>query len=321
MIAENIIELYYSMLRIRLVEEALASRYKEQEMRCPMHLSIGQEAVAVGVSSALRKDDEVFSNHRGHAHYLAKGGNLNRMFAELYGKTTGCCGGRGGSMHLIDLSAGFSGSTPIVGGTVPVAAGAAWAAQLQNADRVAVAFFGDACFEEGVLHESFNFAALHNLPLIFVCENNYYSVYTRINERQPDRPIHLIAKAHGWSTDHGDGNDIVSIATITQDAVERAREGYGPQFLEFPVCRWREHCGPNWDDHLRYRPEGELAAGQEKCPIKRTREWLTENNEMKEQDFQKMETSIQEEIEAAFQFALSSSIPDKKDLSRYLYAE
>jgi len=321
MFVKDIIKLYCSMLRIRLVEEALAFRYKEQEMRCPMHLSIGQEAVAVGVSSALNKDDEVFSNHRGHAHYLAKGGDLNRMFAELYGKATGCCGGRGGSMHMIDLSAGFSGSTPIVGGTVPVAAGAAWAAKLQNTDRVAVAFFGDACFEEGVLHESFNFAALHKLPLIFVCENNHYSVYTRINERQPDRPIHLIAKAHGWSADHGDGNDIISIATITQDTVERAREGYGPQFLEFPVGRWREHCGPNWDDHLRYRPEGELAAWQEKCPIKRTREWLTENNEMKEQDFQEMEADIQKEIEAAFEFALSSSIPDKKDLSRYLYAE
>jgi TPP-dependent pyruvate/acetoin dehydrogenase alpha subunit len=321
MITENIIELYYSMLRIRLVEEALASRYKEQEMRCPIHLSIGQEAVAVGVSSALKKDDKVFSNHRGHAHYLAKGGNLNRMFAELYGKATGCCGGRGGSMHLIDLSVGFSGSTPIVGGTVPVAAGAAWAAQLQNTDCVAVAFFGDACFEEGVLHESFNFAALHNLPLIFVCENNYYSVYTRIHERQPDRPIHLIAKAHGWSTDHGDDNNVVSIATITQDAVERAREGYGPQFLEFDTYRWVEHCGPNWDDHLGYRPEGELSAWQEKCPIKRIRKWLTENSDMREQDFNEMEATIQKEIETAFEFALSSTIPDKKDLSRYLYAE
>ena len=224
-------------------------------------------------------------------------------------------------MHLIDLSVGFSGSTPIVGGTVPIAAGAAWAAQLQNTNRVAVAFFGDACFEEGVLHESFNFAALHNLPLIFVCENNYYSVYTRINERQPDRPIHLIAKAHGWSTDHGDDNDVVSIATITQDAVERAREGYGPQFLEFDTYRWVEHCGPNLDDHLGYRPAGELSAWQEKCPIKKIRKWLTENSEMREQDFEKMEATIQKEIKAAFEFALSSTIPDKKDLSRYLYAE
>ena len=167
------------MLRIRRVEESIARRYAEQEMRCPTHLCIGQEAIAVGVCNALLRTDKVFSNHRAHGHYLAKGGDLNAMIAELYGRAAGCCGGRGGSMHLIDLDAGFMGATPIVGGTVPIAVGSAWASCLKNSSDVTVVFFGDGCFEEGVMHESLNFAALHNLPIVFICENNSYSVYPR----------------------------------------------------------------------------------------------------------------------------------------------
>ena len=154
----ELIALYRTMLRIRRVEEVLADRYAEQQMRCPMHLCIGQEAIAAGVCAALRRDDIVYSNHRAHGHSLAKGGDLNAMVAELYGLTTGCCGGRGGSMHLIDQRVGFMGATPIVGGTVPLAVGAAWAARLQGQDRLGVAFFGDGCFEEGDMHESLNFA-------------------------------------------------------------------------------------------------------------------------------------------------------------------
>ena len=153
------VEYHRAMLRIRLVEQAIAERYAEQQMRCPMHLCIGQEAIAVGVCAALQPDDKVFSNHRAHGHYLAKGGSLKAMLAELYGRATGCCGGRGGSRHLIDLDAGFMGATPIVGGTVPLAVGSAWAARLQRQPRVTVVFFGDGCFEEGVVHESLNFAA------------------------------------------------------------------------------------------------------------------------------------------------------------------
>ncbi len=193
------------MLRIRRVEEVLADRYAEQEMRCPMHLCIGQEAIAVGVCAVLNNRDKVFSNHRAHGHYLAKGGDLDAMVAELYGKSTGCAGGRGGSMHLIDLQVGFMGATPIVGGTVPLSVGSAWADQLLDNDQVTVVFFGDGCFEEGVMHESLNFAALHQLPVIFVCENNDFSVYTHRNERQPDRPIYKIAEAHGLSAAVMDG--------------------------------------------------------------------------------------------------------------------
>src|SRR3972149_11018294 len=219
--------LFRSMLRIRRIEEALADRYAEQEMRCPMHLCIGQEAIAVGVCAALFANDVMFSNHRAHGHYLAKGGNLNALIAELYGRSTGCCGGRGGSMHLIDLDVGFMGATPIVGGTVPLAVGAAWAARLQAQDRLGVAFFGDGCFEEGVMHESLNFASLHQLPVLFVCENNNFSVYTPLRERQPARSIHAVAQAHGWRAWSGDGNDVEAVSAVAREAVNCGGGGEG----------------------------------------------------------------------------------------------
>jgi TPP-dependent pyruvate/acetoin dehydrogenase alpha subunit len=312
--------LFRSMLRIRRVEEALATRYAEQVMRCPMHLCIGQEAIAVGVCSALRKEDKVFSNHRAHGHYLAKGGALNAMVAELYGRATGCCGGRGGSMHLIDLDVGFMGATPIVGGTVPLAVGSAWAASLQGTPDVSVCFFGDGCFEEGVMHESLNFAALHKLPIVFVCENNDFSVYTRRNERQPNRPIYRIAEAHGMSAATGDGNDVEKVNVMAQSAVESARNGQGPQFLEFEVYRWREHCGPDFDDHLKYRSVGEIEVGVKSCPIDRYKKILMHIGGVDEIACSGIEEEIRLEISAAFEFALASSKPTIKDAWEKIYA-
>lgn len=312
--------LLYSMLRIRRVEEALADRYSEQEMRCPMHLCIGQEAIAVGMCMALSPDDKVFSNHRAHGHYLAKGGDLNAMVAELYGRATGCCGGRGGSMHLIDLDVGFMGATPIVGGTVPLAVGSAWAASLKRTNQVTVVFFGDGCFEEGVVHESLNFAALHKLPVIFVCENNDFSVYTHRNERQPDRPIYRIAEAHGMTAAFGDGNDVEEVLSISRGAVERARTGMGPQFLEFRTYRWREHCGPDFDDHLNYRTVQEIEAGMNDCPIARYKTKLVLGNKDVDAEFARLEDTIQEEINSAFEVALSSRKPTIDDAWGKVYA-
>jgi len=305
----KLIESYRAMLRIRRVEEALADRYAEQQMRCPMHLCIGQEAIAAGVCMALRRDDVVYSNHRAHGHYLAKGGDLNAMVAELYGRTTGCCGGRGGSMHLIDQRAGFMGSTAIVGGTVPLAVGAAWAARLQSKDFLGVAFFGDGCFEEGVIHESLNFASLHRLPVLFVCENNNFAVYTPLSERQPARPIHAIAQAHGWHTWTGDGNDVEAVAAIACEAANRARAGEGPQFIELETYRWREHCGPNFDEELNYRSIGEIAAGKQRCPVARSRAKLIGECLATEASLDAIEHGIAVEINEAFQFALSSPLP------------
>lgn len=313
-------QLLYSMLRIRRVEEALADRYAEQEMRCPMHLCIGQEAIAVGMCVALSPDDKVFSNHRAHGHYLAKGGDLNAMVAELYGRATGCCGGRGGSMHLIDLDVGFMGATPIVGGTVPLAVGSAWAASLKRTNQVTVVFFGDGCFEEGVVHESLNFAALHKLPVIFVCENNDFSVYTHRNERQPDRPIYRIAEAHGMTAAFGDGNDVEEVLNISRGAIEKARTGMGPQFLEFRTYRWREHCGPDFDDHLNYRTVQEIEAGMNDCPIARYKTKLVLDDKDVEAEFARLEAAIHEEINDAFEVALSSRKPTTDDAWGKVYA-
>lgn len=312
--------LFNLMLRIRRVEEALADRYAQQEMRCPMHLCIGQEAIAVGVCAALSSNDMVFSNHRAHGHYLAKGGNLNAMVAELYGRSTGCCGGRGGSMHLIDLDVGFMGATPIVGGTVPLAVGSAWAASLKDEKRVSVVFFGDGCFEEGVMHESLNFAALHKLPIIFICENNGFSVYTRLNQRQPNRPIYRIAEAHGMVASLGDGNDVEVVLAMTKAAVNSVRQGNGPQFIELTTYRWREHCGPDYDDGLHYRSAPEIDSGRKDCPIAKLRTRLEQSKLLSHADIEGYEAEIHQEINDAFKFALSSAKPSAKDAEENVYA-
>ena len=314
----NIRTLYRSMLRIRRIEEAIADQYGAQEMRCPVHLSIGQEAVAVGVCSALRQDDGVFSGHRAHAHYLAKGGNLTSMLAELYGLEDGCSRGVGGSMHMIDLRAGFLGAVPIVGATVPLAVGAAWAARLKKESKVIVIFFGDGTFEEGVVHESINFAVLHSLPILFVCENNLYACYTRLSVRQPDRTIHGIAAAHGCHTVVTDGNDVQSIFDATTKAVEQLRFGGRPAFIECSTYRWREHCGHNYDDQLGYRPLGELNSWEATCPIKQLADQIsaTPGGDLL---IARAEQEISEEIDAAFKRALASPLPKQADLQGYLY--
>lgn len=318
-------QLYYQMLRIRRIEEAIAERYREQQMRCPTHLCIGEEAIAVGVSAHLSVQDKVFSNHRGHGHYLAKGGDLRRLLAELYGFAEGCCGGRGGSMHLTDLAAGFIASTPIVGGTVPLAAGYAWAERNKKSSaaqepNVVAVFFGDGCFEEGVLHETMNFAALKKLPLLFVCENNQYSVMTPQAERQPQRDIYKIAAAHGLQAACGDGNRVDEVFALAGTAIANARAGQGPQFLELHTHRWPEHCGPNEDDELGYRPAGELAAWKQRCPLLQTRQALLESGLSNETELLAMENSLAEEIQQAFQWALQGSHPVAESMEQHLYA-
>ncbi|WJW74600.1 thiamine pyrophosphate-dependent dehydrogenase E1 component subunit alpha [Thiohalobacter sp. IOR34] len=320
MTTDLLFPLYRSMLRIRRTEERLAARYHEQQIRCPMHLCIGQEAVAAGVCLALLPEDQVFSNHRAHGHYLAKGGDLRRMLAELYGRATGCCGGRGGSMHLIDRQCGFMGSTPIVGGTVPLAVGAAWSASLQGTGRVVAVFFGDGCFEEGVLHESMNFAVLHALPILFVCENNGYSVYTRLDERQAERPILGIAEAHGCEVHAVDGSDVLEVHRVAKQAVDAAREGGGPQFIEAQTYRWLEHCGPNDDSELGYRPLEELASWKARCPLSRAAAALRGQDPRFQDRLDELERQVGNEIDEAFDYALGSPFPAPGDIEHHLYA-
>lgn len=300
------IGLFQEMLRIRMIEEAIAHRYKEQKMRCPVHLSIGQEAVAVGVCKAALHTDFLVSNHRAHAHYLAKGGDLKAMIAEIYGKETGCCRGRGGSMHLVDRNVGMMGSTPIVGGTLPIGVGMAFASLLKKEDRITLIFFGEGSTEEGVFGECLNFAALKRLPVLFICENNLYSVYSPLDVRQPkERDRVAIAKAHGIRAVHGFGNDVMDVYKKSEEAVRWVREGKGPAFLEFDTYRHREHCGPNFDNDIGYRTEEEFLAWEKKCPLKICQDKL----KLSEAEVESLRGPIQKEIEEAFAFAESSPFP------------
>ena len=320
MIKKNLKKIFEEMLRIRMVETALSSLYSEQEMRCPMHLCVGQEAIAVGIANNLMTIDVMFSNHRAHGHYLAKGGNLIKLVAELYGKKNGCCGGRGGSMHMIDIKANFLGATPIVGGTVPLAVGSAWASKILGDRKVSVVFFGDGCFEEGVVHESFNFAVLHKLPVIFVCENNNYSVYTKLADRQPKRPLYKVAAAHGLKSYFGNGNDVLEVLNLANKAVTYSRAGKGPCFLEFSTYRWLEHCGPFYDDDLAYRHKKEIRFGKKSCPILKLKNDLVKDNSIDKSWLNTIENKINKEIQNAFKVAKKSKSPTANDIKKFQYA-
>jgi TPP-dependent pyruvate/acetoin dehydrogenase alpha subunit len=310
-----------SMVRIRRVEEAIATRYSEQKMRCPVHLSIGQEAASAGVCAALRPDDLAMSGHRSHAHYLAKGGNLNAMIAEIYGKETGCCQGRGGSMHLVDLAAGFVGAVPIVGSTIPIATGLALADRLLKRDRVTVAFLGEAATEEGVFHESVNFASLHKLPIVFVCENNLYSVYSPMSVRQPaHREVWQLAAGHGVSAHQGDGNDPLAVYELARAAVAQARSGVGPVFLELKTYRWREHCGAGFDNHIGYRTEAEYQSWRERDPIATFESRLQVAGRFDAARLAQFTARVDADIEEAFAKAESASFPSAATLMDHVYS-
>lgn len=314
-------QLHYQILRIRRIEERIADVYPEQEMRCPVHLCIGQEAVAVGVCAHLTPKDYVLSSHRAHGHYLAKGGDLKAMMAEMYGKVTGCSRGKGGSMHLVDLSAGFLGATPIVGSTIPIAVGAAFGAVMQEEDRIAVVFFGDGAIEEGVFHESLNFATLKNLPVVFVCENNLYSVYSPFQVRQPaGREIFELAKGHGIESYQGDGNDVLEVYKLGKAAVRKARRQEGPTFLEFKTYRWREHCGPYYDNDLGYRTEKEFEYWKQHCPLKKVEDQMLAEGHLTSADIENMIASLDKEIDAAINYAKNSPFPAKELLLEHVYA-
>jgi len=304
--------LLFSMKRIRCVEETIAARYAEWQMRCPVHLSIGQEAVAAAVGAALRGDDLAVSGHRAHAHYLAKGGDLPAMIAELYGKATGCSRGKGGSMHLVDDAAGFMGSTAIVGGTVPVGVGLAYAMKLKRTDQVSCIFIGDAVAETGVFFESVNFAVLKRLPVLFVCENNLYSVYSPLRVRQPEgRAIHRMVAGMGLAAAHGDGNDVLEVHGMIAEGVRAIRAGGGPRFYEFATYRWREHCGPLYDNDIGYRSEAEFLAWQANDPI--TCLQAGQAGSLPADEIAGIEAKVNAEVAAAFAFAESSPFPAPED--------
>jgi len=318
--SKNCFKLYSEMLFIRHVEEMIVKKYHEQKMRCPVHLSIGQEAAAVGVCNALLKKDRIFSNHRSHGHYLAKKGDLKKMLAEIYGKYSGCCGGRGGSMHLFDKSQNITASVPLVSSSIALAVGSALSSKIDNSKEVTVSFLGDGSVEEGIFHESLNFASINKLPIIFVCENNLYSVYTPINERQPSRPFNKLGEAHAVKSYVCDGNDVLKIYEITKKLVKNCRANKGPFFLTLNTYRHREHCGPNYDNTIGYRTEKEFNLWKKKDPIKNFRKKLINNYNFKETQLEKLSLKLNKSINKAFNFAEKSKLPTPDLIKKYIYA-
>jgi TPP-dependent pyruvate/acetoin dehydrogenase alpha subunit len=307
------LDMYFQMLRIRKVEERLIDLWKAEEIRSLIHLSTGQEAVAVGVCKALKKEDSVVSTHRCHAHFLAKGGDIKKMFAELAGKTGGCCRGKGGSMHLFDREVGMNLSLPLVGGSIPIAVGYGFSASYKNEKKVSVAFFGDGAVEEGIFWESLNFASVFKLPVIFVCENNLYAVHAHISKRQPTANIVERVAPFGIYAVSVDGNNVLDVFEEAKKMVDRARANMGPSFLEAKTYRWREHWGPGEDWHLGYRNREEGNLWEERCPIRLLRgQFLMMGGETP--DFSKMEDDINREIEEAIRFAKNSPEPIRDEL-------
>jgi pyruvate dehydrogenase E1 component alpha subunit len=308
------------MIRIRMVEETIADLYPEGEMRTPTHFSIGQEAVAVGVCAALRRDDVVYSGHRCHAHYLAKGGDLLGMVAELHGREAGCAQGRGGSVHLNDPDAGFVASSAILGQTMATAVGSAMAFKMDHLDRVAVTFFGDGTVEEGIFHESLNFAVVKRLPVLFVCENNGYSTHTRLEVRQPvSVPIHARAASYGMVSARIDGNDVFAVFAAAREGVERLRQGEGPSFLECMTYRWREHVGPLWDYDKGYRTKAEVDEWIARCPIKRAAERLVAEGLWSMEEVERVGRDCRDEVNRAVAAAKGAPFPAVQDLTAGTY--
>jgi TPP-dependent pyruvate/acetoin dehydrogenase alpha subunit len=307
--------LYRSLYRIRRVEEEVARAYPTDAIKSPVHLSIGQEAVSVGVCEALRPTDIVFGTYRSHAMYLAKGGDLNAMVAEMFGKATGCARGKGGSMHLIDTDAGVMGTSAVVGTTIANAAGYAYALKTKRSDAVVVSFFGDGASEEGVFAETLNFASLKSLPVLFVCENNGYAIHTSQAKRQGRPDIAARAEAYGIPADRLDGSDVVGLLGRTRTVLSGMRTLGGPHFFEVKTYRWREHVGPGRDFSLGFRAESEAEPWVKNDPVAKTAALLPPDERTA------IEREVEAEVAAAFAFAEASPFPDPAELMTDIYQE
>lgn len=327
------LKLYREMLRIRLFEEALVAPILSGEIKTPCHLYTGQEAIAVGVCQALSEEDHVYGNHRSHGHYLAKGGDMNALAAEIWGKKTGCSRGKGGSMHIVDMDCGFMGATPIIAGTVSIAVGDALAAKIRGEDRIVVSFFGDGAMGEGVVYESINFAVLHNLPIIFVCENNHYATHMPIEKHLANVDIHQQVSGFGCNATFLNGNDVITVYEYIMVASFHCRNDEGPYFIEMETYRLHGHVGP--DDnilgkHGDIRPEKEVEEWKSCDPIKLFKKYLMN---LKDHDFMTewsfMDISeldiggieAEKEVNEAIRFARESEWPDPEETWEGVYKE
>jgi acetoin:2,6-dichlorophenolindophenol oxidoreductase subunit alpha len=318
---EILLDALRSMLRIRYAEEAVADLYLAGEAKCPCHLGIGQEAVAVGLSAHLRNSDRIFGGHRSHSHYLALGASMDKMMAEILGKATGASQGMGGSMHLFAPEVGFQGSVPIVGATIPIAAGAGLAAKMDGRGDVAIGYFGDGACEEGVMHETLNMAAVMNLPVIFVAENNLYSSHLDIGLRQPANSVARFAEANRITTRVVDGNDLVAVHQAAGDLIEAARAGKGPGFLEAVTFRWRGHVGPNEDIDVGVQRAPEiLVAWKKRDPVARLWQAILDDRKIDPKELPDMEVAVRKEIQDSVEAARLAPYPPESALLDFVYA-
>ncbi len=309
---------YQDMLRIRLFETRVFNLFLKNHIRGPVHLYLGEEAIAVGVCSALRSDDYITSTHRGHGHCIAKGGDVKRMMAELLGRSTGYCKGKGGSMHITDMSLGILGANGIVGAGAPIAVGAAYALQLKKSDQIIACFFGDAASNQGAVHEAMNMAAIWKLPILFICENNLYGISTCIRDVCKLNDIAKRAECYGFSGIAIDGNDFFEVYETTRVAVEKIRHGGGPILIEGKTYR---HEGHDIGDPCVYRTKEEVEQWKRKDPIKKIEEELIQQNLLSRDDLRDIYTQIDGEIEQAVEFAFDSPEPTKDELLNDIYVK
>ncbi|MDA2936733.1 thiamine pyrophosphate-dependent dehydrogenase E1 component subunit alpha [Acidobacteria bacterium AH-259-A15] len=314
-------DLYKIMLRIRLAELRVAEIYPSDKIQSPIHLSIGQEAVATGVCFALGPQNRIYGTYRSHGIYIAKGGDLKSMFAELYAKETGCARGKGGSMHLVAPHVGFMGCSAIVGSTIPLATGDALASDYQGRKWATACIFGDGAPDEGVFYESLNFGALKNLPIIYICENNKFAVHSRVEDRHRQTKLYRYGEPLGVSGSRHNGNDVFTVYTVTKEAVEKVLQGDPPLLLEFMTYRWREHVGTGSDHDEAYRDKQELAEALRNDPLSRAEKVLQERFSVTAGQFKTWKEEIMEEIEEAVVFAEKSSFPPIENLFRGVFKE
>lgn len=314
---EKFAEIHRTMLEIRFFEEKVFELYAQNLVPGTIHLYLGEEAVAVGVCSTLRKDDYITSTHRGHGHCIAKGAELKRIMAEILGKKTGYCKGKGGSMHIADFSVGMLGATAVVGAGIPIAVGAGLSIKLDKTDQVVACFFGEGASNQGTFHEGINMASVWNLPVIFVCENNLYAMGTRQSKAMKIENIADRAIAYGIPGVVVDGNDVLAVLEVTQRAVERARKGEGPTLIE---CKTYRHKGHSRVDPARYRSKEEVEEWLAKDPIKRFKQKLLQTHILTESEIQKIESEVLAKIEEAVEFAMQSPYPMREEALEDIYA-
>jgi pyruvate dehydrogenase E1 component alpha subunit len=314
---ENLVEMYRKMVEIRLFEEKVFELYGQNLVPGTIHLYAGEEAVAVGVCSALLRSDYITSTHRGHGHCIAKGAELKRTMAEILGKRTGYCKGKGGSMHIADFNIGMLGATAVVGAGLPIAVGAGLSAKLRKTNQVVVCFFGEGASNQGTFHESINMASAWNLPTVFVCENNLYAMGTRQSRVMNIENIADRAIAYGIEGVVTDGNDILAVYEASHKAVERARKGEGPTLIE---CKTYRRKGHSRVDPAKYRPKEEVDEWLRRDPIKRFKEHLMQRHSFSEAELQEVEKEVSATIEEAVKFAIKSPYPMAEEALEDIYA-